>query len=116
MQFRTWLKEQWFWLKWLLAAGSILAGYTIIASRLAKRVGQVHVPSTWKPLTDRSVAVMNPTTEQFEIVALPDDVKVDDVLAVGLTEQGGSYEVVTVHQSTDRFGVPGAGAGHDLGL
>lgn len=111
---KTWLREQWFWLKWALLAAAMVVGYTIVARRLAKRVRQISQPTTWQPLGDNAVAVLNPATGAFEVVALPDDVKTDDVIAVGITEETGNYEVATVHTATDRHGP--AGSNSDFGL
>jgi len=114
MSVTAWLREQWFWLRWGLVVLALLVGGTIIARRLAKAVRRVSQPATWKPVGNHAVAVRNPTSGAFEIVALPDDVTARDVVAVGISAEQGAYEVETVHVATDRHGDAVSDSGLDL--
>lgn len=112
----TWLKKTWAAVKAFVAKHWKAIGVVIIAvvvfivwrklkARLSSLLdGFIQSPAKWSkiPGIDSHVVAINPNTGKPETVELPQGVKAREVESIGITAQGGSYEVARLHDPIDR--------------
>lgn len=106
-----WIRENLWWLKFVLIAFGALLGYHFLRSKIARLVEFIRGRQVnWHKIPGNSdqIAITDPDTGKTEVVTLPDGVSSSEVISAGKGEIG-QYEVAIDHDRTDRRSADGRG-------